>query len=308
MIPIQHLRCPATGQPLRIAGHELVTTDGTRRYPVTTTGIPHFADDLISDAGRVQQQHYDRIASAYLANLQYPHTQEYMAYLDAIFLGLVREPLGTFAEICCGAGEGFELLKGKYCQGIGIDVSSVMLEAARRAHPGSSVFFAQGDATMLPIADAAVDAVVMLGGIHHVNDRQRLFAEIVRILKPGGRFLWREPVDDFFLWRALRAVLYRVSPTLHAETEHPIRKQPTISGLCAAGLNVTTWVTAGFAGYCMLMNSDVLTLVRAWRFLPGIRRFTRFMCRVDAATLALPGMADAGLQAMGVALKPTTTG
>ena len=178
-----------------------------------------------------------------------------------------------------------------------------MLEAARQRHPGEARLFVQGDATAMPLADASVDTVVLLGGIHHVNDRARLFAEIHRILKPGGHLCWREPVDDFFLWRWLRVVVYRLAPTLDANTEHPIRRRDTVDRLEAAGFGVTRWRTFGFLGYCFLMNSDVLPLARAWSYIPGVRPFTRFMTRIDEWTLRLPGLGDAGLIASGVARK-----
>ncbi len=301
---IARLRCPITGQPLTRRDDALVTPDGAHRYRVTASGIPLFVEAGFSEEGLIQQRHYDRIAGAYLTNLHEPHTQEYMAYLDRSFLALVPQTMGTLLEICCGAGEAFALLSDRSTSGIGIDVSSVMLEAARKHHPEERQLFVQGDATRLPLADASIDTVVLLGGIHHVNDRARLFSEINRVLSPGGSLCWREPVDDFFLWRWLRAIVYRLSPTLDADTEHPIRKQPTFESLKDAGMVVEQWRTFGFLGYCFLMNSDVLAFARAWRYLPGVRAFTRAMTRIDAATLRLPGLADAGLIAVGVARKP----
>ena len=300
---ITMLRCPQTGQPLRRQGRELVTADGRRRYEVTPAGIPLLVGAL-SDEARTQQQHYDRIAGVYLDNLTYPHTQEYMSFLDDVFKAICPRGLGSMAEICCGAGEGFTLLSGRYESGIGVDVSRVMLEAARGHHPDPRVLFVQGDATAIPLADDAVDSVVMLGGIHHVNERAALFAQVRRILKPGGVFLWREPVDDFFLWRWLRALVYRLSPTLDAATEHPIRKADTLLHLERAGLMPETWRTAGFLGYCFLMNSDVLVVTRALKYVPGVRHVTRAMCAVDQWMLSMPGLGDHGLIAVGAARKP----
>lgn len=300
---IAMLRCPQTGQPLRRDGAVLVTADGRHRYEVTPAGIP-LLTGVLSDEARTQQQHYDRIAGVYLDNLTYPHTQEYMAFLDDVFKAICPRGLGSMAEICCGAGEGFALLGGRYDSGIGVDVSRVMLEAARAHHPDPRVLFVQGDATAIPLADDTVDTVVMLGGIHHVNERAALFAQVRRILKPGGLFLWREPVDDFFLWRWLRALVYRLSPTLDADTEHPIRKAETVRHLERAGLVLQEWRTAGFLGYCVLMNSDVLVVTRAFKYLPGVRRFTRGMCAVDQWMLSMPGLGDAGLIAVGAARKP----
>src|SRR6185312_9616181 len=102
----------------------------------------------------------------------------------------------------------------RIARGVGVDISPAMLEQAVRRHSGDRIAFVQGNATALPLADAAFDKVIMLGGIHHVNNRRALFAEIHRILKPGGAFYFREPVSDFALWRALRAIIYRLSPIL----------------------------------------------------------------------------------------------
>jgi SAM-dependent methyltransferase len=179
-----------------------------------------------------------------------------------------------------------------------------MLEAASSRFAGERAAFVQGDATRLPLADASIDTAIMLGGIHHVNDRAALFAEISRVLKPGGRFIFREPVDDFGPWRWLRALIYRLSPALDHRTERPLRRASTEAELERAGLRLTRWSTHGFLGFCLFMNSDVLVFNRLFRFLPFIRPLTRAAVRLDQAALNLPFLAHAGLQVVGVALKP----
>src|SRR5262245_44525145 len=298
------LRCPASGEPLHREGAALVSASGRHRYRITPSGIPLFAEDECSAEGRVQQKHYDRVAPTYLENLAYPHTQEYTRYLDRALLDRVgASTLGTVAEICCGRGEAFHLLGDRIERGIGVDVSAGILDAAARENSRASVSFVQGDATRLPLTSAGFDNVVVLGGIHHVNDRARLFGEIFRILKPGGRFFWREPVSDFLPWRALRAVIYRMSPALDRDTEHPLRSGETLPQLADAGFRLASWKTYGFLGFCLLMNSDVLVVNRWLRFVPGIRGFARFMAGVDGLTLSLPGMSGSGLQVVGVAEK-----
>jgi ubiquinone/menaquinone biosynthesis C-methylase UbiE len=299
------LRCPATRQVLTEDQGWLVGPQGAQRYAVDELGIPLFAETLCSDDALRQQQHYDRIAEAYLANLGYPHTQEYMAYLDRAFLDVVDEAsLGQVAELCCGNGEAFHLLGQRVCLGIGVDISKAMLTSARKNLPDPRYFFLQGDATNLPLEDAQFDSVFILGGIHHVNNRAGLFQSIHRILKPGGKFYWREPVDDFWLWRALRAIVYRVSNTLDDETEHPLRYAATARDLAQSGLQLQCWRTFGFLGYCLLMNSDVLVLNRLFRFVPGIRRLTRMMVAMDDWSVRLPGMSRYGLIVVGMAQKP----
>jgi ubiquinone/menaquinone biosynthesis C-methylase UbiE len=297
------LRCPATGGPVALKDGMIIGA-GTR-YRITASDIPLFAEELCSADARTQQAHYDRIADAYVTNLDYPHTQEYAAYLDRALLDAIATPhLGTIAEICCGRGEAFPLVGDRADRGVGVDISVTMLEAARRTHPAERFAFVQGDATRLPLADATFDTVFMLGGIHHVSDRAGLFREVARVLKPGGRFYFREPVSDLWLWRLLRAVIYRLSPTLDHLTERPLRYDETAPFLSAADLRLQSWRTYGFFGFCLLMNSDVLIFNRLFRFIPGIRGITRFAARCDDWVTSRRGWTRRGLQVVGVAEKP----
>lgn len=299
---VRLLRCPRSGSPLRLEQGALVAERGGARYAVTPSGIPLLDEHPVSRDASRQQQHYDRVSAHYVANLSYPHTREYMAYLDRVLLERVEtQALGTVAEICCGSGEAFELLGPRVLRGVGVDISVSMLESALRRHRRPGLGFVQGDATRLPLADAAFDSAFMLGGVHHVGDRRALFAEIRRILKPGGLFYFREPVSDLPLWRALRWIVYRVSPALDHETERPLLYRETAPLLDAAGLALRTWHTCGFAGFCLFMNSDVLVVSRLLRFLPGIRAVTRAAAKLDERILRLPGMRHAGLQVVGVA-------
>lgn len=298
------LRCPVTRRELVERDGYLATADGKHRYRVQE-GIPLMAEETMSAAAKRQQDHYDRVAASYVTNLAYPHTAEYMAYLDGALLRAVGDrSLGTAIELCCGRGEAASLLGKRMERCIGVDVSLAMLREARRAPVEVPTAYVQGDATRAPLADAAADSVIMLGGVHHVMDRAALFAEVRRILKPGGRFYFREPVSDFALWRALRAVIYRLSPALDHETERPLRKDETIPVLESAGLTPIHWRTHGLIGFCIFMNSDVLVFNRAFRFVPGIRRLVRASARFDEWCLSWPAAAGIGLQVVGVAEKP----
>ncbi|MDH3742321.1 MAG: class I SAM-dependent methyltransferase [Hyphomicrobiales bacterium] len=297
------LRCPATGQPVTRDGNDLTDILGTHRYPLSASGIPQFALEFSTGDAAIQREHYDTIAQAYVTNLGYPHTKEYLRYLDNAILDVI-EPgnLGAAAEICCGRGEAFKLIGNRIDVGIGVDISPAMLEEATKLHsPNRNLHFVQGDATNLPLNDGQFDNVFMFGGIHHVNDRASLFAEIARILKPGGKFYYREPVSDFFVWRMLRALIYRLSPTLDHQTERPLLYKETVPILEQSGLESTHWSTHGFLGFCIFMNSDVLVFNRLFRLVPGITAITRFSAKIDKFILKLPGLNRAGLQVVGVA-------
>ncbi len=300
------LSCPRSGEPLHLNGHTLDSESGNNSYRISANGVPLFAEDFCSPEAAVQQQHYDKVAEAYAANLSYPHTQEYMNYLDRVLREEVDEDsLGICAEVCCGTGEAFALFEESIDTGIGVDVSTSMLAKAQQAFSNSRLHFVQGDATLLPLSDNAFDSVIMLGGIHHVPDRQALFQQVFRVLKPGGVFYWREPVSDFWLWRMLRAIVYRLSPMLDHDTERPLTYDETVPVLENAGFLDIRWRTCGFFGFCLFMNSDVLFVNRWFRFIPGIRAITRTFARFDDWCTRRSLLSRAGLQVVGSARKPS---
>ena len=75
---------------------------------------------------------------------------------------------------------------------IGIDVATQMLRLGlpKIAQRGieARVSLAQGDATCLPVRSVSVDAVTVAFGIRNVECPERTFADVFRVLKPGGRF------------------------------------------------------------------------------------------------------------------------
>ena len=302
---LELLQCPLTGQALIDDKGTLITSDGNHRYLQDEGEIPLFSEQFCSSDARIQQQHYDRIATKYLENLSYPHTIEYTSYLDHAFLReLPNKDLGISAEICCGHGEAFQLVREQVSLGIGIDISVSMLRGINKILTRDKFLFAQGDATMLPLRSGVFDSVLMFGGIHHVPDRQKLFNEVFRILKPGGTFIWREPVSDFFIWKWLRLLIYRISPTLDHKTERPLTWRETVPPLQSAGFTLLNWKTYGFFGFCLFMNSDVLIFNQFFRFIPGIKKLVRLSVQFDDRLLRLRPLRYSGLRVIGVAQKP----
>jgi ubiquinone/menaquinone biosynthesis C-methylase UbiE len=298
------LRCPVSGQGLIEVNGNLVTRDNKYKYRIDDFGIPLFAEQFCSPEAKVQEQHYDRISRQYLENLAYPHTLEYLTYLDNAFLEALPSRLGVVTELCCGSCEAFKLAGYRITRGIGVDVSTSMLQQARSSLSQDKFHFIQGDAVMLPLKDEAVDAVIMLGGVHHVPNRQQLFNEVFRVLKPDGVFIFREPVSDIFLWQWIRAIIYRISPMLDNETERPLRWAETVPLLGIAGLKLQSWKTHGLIGFCLFMNSDVLLVNKIFRYLPGIKYLVRLSAQLDKAILRFTLFKRCGLQVVGIAHKP----
>jgi arsenite methyltransferase len=87
---------------------------------------------------------------------------------------------------------------------IGVDMTPEMVARARRAASGhSNLEFREGRLEALPVDDASVDAVTSNCVINLVPDKARVFKEVARVLRPGGRVV----VSDIVLARPLPKAL-----------------------------------------------------------------------------------------------------
>jgi len=94
-----------------------------------------------------------------------------------------------------GAGAGFDCFLaasrvGSLGRVIGVDMTPAMLETARENAKNngiSNVEFRLGEIENLPVADNSVDVVISNCVINLSANKQRVFEEIYRVLKPGGR-------------------------------------------------------------------------------------------------------------------------
>ena len=94
---------------------------------------------------------------------------------------------------------------------IGVDMTPEMVERAR-ANVGKAgllhVEFREGRLESLPVDDTSVDAVTSNCVINLVPDKARVFAEIARVLKPGGRLVISDIVLDGRLPEAVEKDVY----------------------------------------------------------------------------------------------------
>jgi SAM-dependent methyltransferase len=86
------------------------------------------------------------------------------------------------------------LLAAVGCRGTGVELSSAALEVGRRraAALGVDALLSVREADLnqpLPFESRAFDAAVSFDTVLHLHDRAVLFAEVARLLRPGGRFL-----------------------------------------------------------------------------------------------------------------------
>jgi len=94
-----------------------------------------------------------------------------------------------------GSGAGTDSLVAAQMVGLdgsvtGLDMTPSMLDRARRAAAEmgvSNVTFVQGEAERLPFDDASFDVVISNGVVDLIPDKDAVFAELHRVLEPGGR-------------------------------------------------------------------------------------------------------------------------
>ena len=125
----------------------------------------------------------------------------------------------TVLDFGCGSGENLLLLARRGAIPIGVDISESLLDLARQRLAANGLAgrarFVVGSAHDLPITANSVDIVLGIAVLHHL-DLAASAREVHRVLKPGGRAIFQEPVRNSRVLAAIRSwIPYRapdVSP------------------------------------------------------------------------------------------------
>jgi SAM-dependent methyltransferase len=123
---------------------------------------------------------------------------------------LAPQPGETVLDL--GSGPGLDALLAARQVGpggrvIGVDMTPAMLQRARRAAAKAEAWqveFREGRLEELPVASASVDAVTSNCVINLVPDKGAVFAEVARVLRPGGRLVISDILLDGSLPAAVR--------------------------------------------------------------------------------------------------------
>ncbi|HEY4330904.1 MAG TPA: methyltransferase domain-containing protein [Phycisphaerae bacterium] len=97
-------------------------------------------------------------------------------------------------EVSCGHGGGASYV-ARYLgprSMCGIDRNARAVRLCRERHGSAGVTFSVGDAQGLNFAGGSFDAVINVEASHCYPNIERFFGEVVRVLRPGGHFLYAD--------------------------------------------------------------------------------------------------------------------
>lgn len=177
-------------------------------------------------------------------------------------IALLAPPAGgRVLDVCCGTGDlVFHLLRVDPSLDVtGVDFCAPMLERANeRAHREArgSAAFVEGDALALPFSDDGFDGATMGFSLRNVVDIDAALREILRVLRPGARFvnldvskapnkLWKRMFDVYFygivpvvgsyVGGSRRAYSYLPSSLTHHPNADELRERFARAGFLDAG-------------------------------------------------------------------------
>ena len=136
---------------------------------------------------------FDSVASSYDIMNDLMSIGVHRLWKEALIDWMAPRPNQILADLAGGTGDvSLKFLErgGQFAHVI--DINEQMLAAGRKRKVMNKfqerLNWLAGDAQDIPLADNSVDRVTIAFGLRNVPDRMRALNQIVRILKPGGRF------------------------------------------------------------------------------------------------------------------------
>jgi ubiquinone/menaquinone biosynthesis C-methylase UbiE len=130
------------------------------------------------------QEHYDTVAEVYDHHYDQPRGRCYHTHISTNIMSALPKG-GKLLDIGCGTGLFVERYIEAGGSAIGLDISSKMIEKARRRCIACDYILGTGE--KIPFCDNSFDAVCSLLVFSYVKDPETMLNEAYRVLKPGGK-------------------------------------------------------------------------------------------------------------------------
>ncbi len=182
-----------------------------------------------------------RLSPAELAPLDQFHTRGMAATVElAAAAGIAAQD--TVLDVGSGLGGPSRYLAAAFgCTVVGIDLTPSFVEAATMLSEltglTDTVRYQCADALAMPFADASFDVAWSQHVAMNIADRPRLYAEIHRVLKPGGRFAVYDVVAG-----SGEALHFPVPWSRGPDTSFLLRPEAMREALEQQGFQVREWV------------------------------------------------------------------
>jgi arsenite methyltransferase len=168
--------------------------------------------DLASDPKECCARLYESEAVRWLLDDQLHPGGERLTLRLAELAGV--GPGDRVLDVACGSGASALLLARELsCETVGVDLGARAIEQAREAtRAGERASFVLGDAEALPLPDASFDVALCECSLCTFPDKPRAIAELVRVIRPGGRIAIADVTAELdALPAALRGTAGRVA-------------------------------------------------------------------------------------------------
>jgi 2-polyprenyl-6-hydroxyphenyl methylase/3-demethylubiquinone-9 3-methyltransferase len=122
-------------------------------------------------------------------------------------------------DVGCGAGFLSNYMAKQGLDVTGLDLSMESLDVAKSFDSTKSAHYVRGNAESLPFESGSFDAVTAMDFLEHVDDPEKVVAEISRVLKPGGIFFYhtfnRNWLAYLLVIKAVEFLVKNTPPNLH---------------------------------------------------------------------------------------------
>lgn len=203
--------------------------------------------DSILAALREEGKDPDNLTPQHIMNLGELHVRGHGATRElAMQMGLTHEM--KVLDVGCGVGGPSRFLAVQYgCHVTGVDLTEEFCKVARdlaeRVRLRDLLSYRQADALDLPYRDEEFDAAWTQHVQMNIEDKQRFYAELFRVLKPGGKLgLYEIVAGD------AGEPFYPVVWAAEASNSHLVGEAGLRAAIEKAGFQIKTWQDTTAAG------------------------------------------------------------